>query len=119
MRHHIAETGRYYHGLRTIVIRAGLLIEQERRVLWHELAHAERCDTADDCTLADERIVDHHAAQDAMPWESVRWAWHEATDLEEMAGLLKLPQEFVRLRLERLHPAQRALLRTSERDLTC
>jgi hypothetical protein len=38
----IAGLGRYYHGLRTVVLRDDLIGEQERVTLWHELIHAER-----------------------------------------------------------------------------
>lgn len=103
--------GRYYDAERTIVIRAGLLIEEERRHLWHELAHADRRDQAFHTDANVERLVEHCAAENAMPWESVQWAWHEATDLTEMADLLKLPEDWVHFRLSRLHPAQKALLR--------
>lgn len=93
------------------MIRSGLLIEEERRHLWHELVHADRRDTAGHNDARVERAVERHAAENAMPWASVQWAWDAATDLTEMAGLLKLPEEWVWYRLKNLHPAQKALLR--------
>lgn len=114
VRHQIGETGRYYDDLRTIVIRQGLLLEEERRYLWHELGHADRRDTAGHNSPEVERIVERHAAENAMPWVSVEWAWSQATDLEEMADLLKLPAEWVWFRLRNLHPALKASLRFRE-----
>lgn len=110
VRHHIAQTGRYYDDLRTIVVRSGMTIEQERRVLWHEIHHADRRDTQGHNSPEVERLVDRQAAENAMPWVSVLWAWREADDLAEMAGLLKLPEDWVRARLRTLHPARRAQL---------
>lgn len=107
----IDKPGRYYDEHRTIVMRSGLLIVEERRHLWHELAHADRRDTAAHNDPAVERVVERHAAQNAMPWESLLWAWSEATDLTEMADLLKLPEDWVWFRLRNLHPAQKAMLR--------
>lgn len=111
VRYSIPEFGRYYDAQRTIVIRAGLLIEEERRHLWHELAHADRRDQAFHTDVGVERLVERHAAENAMPWESVQWAWRQATDLTEMADLLKLPEDWVYFRLKCLHPAQKALLK--------
>lgn len=107
----IAEPGRYYDEHRSIVIRSGLLLEQERRVLWHELVHADRRDRAGHTDDKVERLVDRHAAENAMPWVSIEWAWNQSTDLTEMADLLKLPEDWVHFRLMNLHPAQKALLR--------
>lgn len=107
----IDKPGRYYDSASTIVMRSGLLVEQERRYLWHELGHADRRDTAGHTDAKVERLVERQAAENAMPWVSVEWAWGEATDLSEMAGLLKLPEEWVWFRLKNLHPAQKAGLR--------
>lgn len=111
LRKKIAEPGRYYAAQRTIVVRSGLLIEEERRVLWHELRHHARGDRACDTTNADERIVERQAAEDAMPWVSIVAAWEIATDLDEMADLMKLPIEWVHTRLLALHPGLKAQLR--------
>lgn len=92
-------------------MRSGLLLEEERRYLWHELTHADRRDTAGHNNVAVERVVERRAAENAMPWESLLWAWETATDMEEMAGLLKLPEEWVRFRLACLHPARKAMLK--------
>ncbi len=106
----IPSQGRYYDTQRTIVIRSGLLIAEERRHLWHELVHADRRDQAGHAGAKTERQVDHHAAQNAMPWDSLLWAWETSTDLAEMADHLKLPEDWVTFRLRNLHPAQKALL---------
>lgn len=109
----IDKPGRYYHDLSTIVTRTGLLLERERRALWHELVHADRGDTAGHTDATVERHVERLAAEWAMPWVSIRWAWERAVDLTEMAGLLKLPEDWVHHRLMSLHPAQKQLLRLS------
>lgn len=93
------------------MIRDGLLLEEERRYLWHELAHADRRDVAGHNDARVERIVERHAMENAMPWETLRWAWSRSTDLQEMTDLLKLPRAWVASRLRTLHPAQKALLR--------
>lgn len=111
VRHQIAQTGRYYDAHRTIVVRSGLLLEEERRVLWHELEHADRRDRACDTDARVERIVDRHAAENAMPWCSIRDAWERSTDMDELAGLLKLPVEWVHHRILSLHPARKAQLK--------
>lgn len=101
-------------------MRVGLLLEEERRYLWHELAHADRRDRDGHNDPRVERIVERHAAENAMPWPSLSWAWHESTDLPEMAGLLKLPEEWVVFRLASLHPARKAALsRTRRTDPSC
>lgn len=90
-----------------------MLIEEERRHLWHELVHADRGDEACHTDSKVERVVDRHAAESAMPWSSIEWAWGQAVDLTEMAGMLKLPEDWVHGRLMALHPAQKASLRVS------
>jgi hypothetical protein len=111
LRRPIDKPGRYYDEARAIVMRRGLLLEEERRYLWHELEHADRRDTSGHNDAAVERLVERRAAETAMPWGSILWAWAQAQDLTEMAGLLKLPEEWVHFRLTGLHPAQKALLR--------
>lgn len=110
---HLGDLGRYYADSHTIALRAGMLLEKEREVLWHERRHAMRGDTAGHNDAAVERVVDRQAAEDAMPWVSIEWAWERSTDLTEMASLLKLPEEWVHRRLMALHPARKALLKIS------
>lgn len=93
------------------MIRTGLLLVEERRYLWHELAHADRRDVEGHNDARVERVVERHAAENAMPWESIAWAWRHSCDLSEMAGLLKLPEDWVWFRLKNLHPARKARLR--------
>lgn len=109
----IAQRGRYYHHKRTIVVRRGLLLVEERAVLWHELVHARRGDLR--CCLAyfaesQERSVDREAARWALPMPAVldvyRWARSDA----EAADELKTTQALLRVRLEALHPAERAAI---------
>lgn len=92
-------------------MRSGLLLCEERRYLWHELVHADRRDKVHHSDAGVERVVERHAAQNAMPWESLLWAWSQAVDLTEMADLLKLPEDWVWFRLKYLHPAQKGMLR--------
>lgn len=113
MRQPIDVPGRYYDEAETIVLRSGLLIEQERRYLWHELVHAERRDRVGHTDAGVERLVERQAAERAMPWVSIEWAWREASDMSEMAELLKLPEEWVHFRIMRLGRDQKAMLRVA------
>lgn len=88
-----------------------MLLTEERWHLWHELVHADRRDRSFHTDAAVERLVDRLAAEWAMPWPSVEWAWTEADDMPGMADLLKLPEAAVHFRLKYLAPAQKALLR--------
>lgn len=110
VRAQIAEPGRYYDAHRTIVLRTGQLLVDERRALWHELGHCRRRDRACDTDEAVERLVDRQAAEDAMPWVSIKNAWSMATDLDEAADLLKAPPDWLHLRLVNLHPVLLAQL---------
>jgi len=107
----IDKPGRYYDDERTIVLRNDLLIEQERRFLWHEIVHSDRHDANGHVDASVERLVDREASERAMPWETLLWAWEGATDLTEMAGLLKLPEEWVWERIKNLPRDHKAMLR--------
>lgn len=111
----ISERGRYYHRLRTIVLRSGMLLVEQRATLWHELVHAERgdehCDGRDHrrqeahCHReAARRAIDIHDLADALIWSD---------DEHEQADQLKTTVEYVRIRKDprHLHPAERAYLR--------
>lgn len=111
IRARIAEPGRYYDAHRTIVLRAGDLLVDERRALWHELRHCHRRDRQCDTDAAVERLVDRQAAEDAMPWVSIKAAWDLAVDMDEVAELLKAPPEWVHSRISGLHPGLKAQLR--------
>lgn len=111
VRARIAEPGRYYDTYRTIVLRTGQLLVNERRALWHELGHCRRRDRSCDTDGEIERLVDRQAAEDAMPWVSIKAAWKLASDLEEVADLLKAPPDWLHLRLVNLHPNLKAQLR--------
>lgn len=110
----IDKPGRYYDERRAIVMRSGLLLEEERRYLWHELAHADRRDRSGHADARVERLVERHAAESAMPWHSIRWAWDRSTDLTEVADLLKLPEDWVHFRLMSLRPEQKSELRVAD-----
>lgn len=92
-------------------MRQGELLVDERRILWHELRHEARGDRAGHTDPAIERLVDREAAEDAMPWVSIKAAWDLATDMDEVAELLKAPPEWVHMRLTNLHPGLKAQLR--------
>jgi hypothetical protein len=106
----IAEPARYYDSERAIVVRRGLLLADERRYLWHEIVHADRRDEA---CYTDQRVeasVDREAVRRAVPTSSLLWAGREAQNWPEMADLLKLPEHWVRWRVQIAHPAERGLL---------
>lgn len=111
LRRPIAELGRYYHLRRAIVIRSGLLVVEERAVLWHELVHARRGDRA--CHLGwfdgrQERSVDREAARWAVPLPALLEALVGARSLAEVADALKTTEQLLRVRIEGLHPVERA-----------
>lgn len=113
----IAERGRYYHRLRTIVIRAGLLLAEERATLWHEIVHADRGDEGGcgrrlegrqerTCTQeAARRAIDLHDLADALIWSD---------QPAEVADQLKVTEDLLHARLDHLHPAERGYLQRLE-----
>lgn len=110
----IRERGRYYHRLRTIVIRTGMLIVQERDTLWHELVHADRGDE----WPCDERLHERQeawcakqAARKAILIEDLADALLWSPHLDEQADQLKTTRETLQIRLHHLHPSERHYLR--------
>jgi hypothetical protein len=108
----IAEPARYYDSERAIVVRRGMLLEEERRYLWHELVHADRRDRECHVDSRADASVDREAVRRAIPTSSLMWAADKAQDWCELADLLKLPEPWVRWRVQIAHPAERGLLRT-------
>lgn len=109
----IAEPGRYYADLATIVLRTGLLLCEERRHLWHELVHADRQDRACESSARVERSVDREAARRALPLSSLLWAFGTAATHAEVVEMLKLPADWIQFRLRTAHPAEKAAVRRS------
>jgi hypothetical protein len=110
----IPDRGRYYHEHRTIVVRKGLLLCEERAVLWHELVHADRGDTRCGGAVMDARqelSVDREAARRAMPWPVLRWGIDTATCAYDLVERMKVDEQLVRTRLKSMHPAERHYLR--------
>lgn len=107
----IPEPGRYYDGHRAIVLRAGMLLEEQRRHLWHELVHADRRDQACHGSQAVEASVEREAVRRAMPLGSLEWAMRLEWERHHVAGLLRLPEEWVQFRLTTAHPRERMHLR--------
>lgn len=112
----IPEPGRYYDAERTIVMRKGLLIVEERRYLWHELVHAERRDRACYITAKQEASVEREAAQRAMPVGTLEYVAERALSWEEFADLLKVPVPWARFRWRISHPAEKAVVRAVARE---
>ena len=117
IRERIKEPGRYYDDRRAIVLRKGLRIEAERRYMWHEIVHAIRRDES--ChgwarhTM--ERSVEREAARRAMPLAALQAAVEQAATWHDIVWLMKVPEPWVRFRMEIAHPAERALLREARR----
>ena len=113
----IPEPGRYYDDERVIVLRQGLLLEEERRYLWHEIVHATRRDqTCHGWPRASmERSVEREAARRAMPHDVLAEALAESADWWDFASRLKVPEEWVRYRVTIAHPSERAMLETTRR----
>lgn len=109
----IAQLGRYYHYRRAIVIRSGLLVVEERAVLWHELVHADRGDTTPCPALEgkQEASCTREAARRAIPFTSLVEAHRGAHCRAEVADALKTTEALLQVRLDGLHPAERAALR--------
>lgn len=114
------EAGRYYHRQRVIMLRRGLLIVEQRAVLWHELVHAERGDT--DCfdpyfNNDQERSVNREAARRALPFPDLLAAGRGATSHAEVADTLKTTEALLLIRLGTLHPAERSSLTRQNRQM--
>lgn len=106
----IRELGRYYHHLRTIVVRKGLRLVEERSVLWHEIVHLERGD--EHCSYKTERNhIDREAARRAIAIRDLAEALRGREHPAEIADELKVTEELLRIRLDHLHPSERGLLR--------
>jgi hypothetical protein len=108
------ELGRYYDEHRVIFIRKGLLLVEERAVLWHELVHSRRRDRrcADGVLGArQEASVDREAARWAIPLPALLEAMRGEPPLDEAADWLKTTPALLRVRLQGLHPAERAQVR--------
>jgi hypothetical protein len=105
----IPERGRYYHQLRTIVIRKGLPLVEARSTLWHELVHADRGDES--CSQKGEDRVTRAAARLAIHLpdlaDAILWSDHA----DERADQLKVTRELLDARLGSLHPAEQGYLR--------
>lgn len=114
VRANIAEPGRYYDDERTIVIRKGLLICEERRYLWHELVHADRRDRACHGGEAVERYVERVAVRRAIPTASLQWAAYQTETLHDLADLLKLPQPWVEFRWRTAPRWEKDLVRAAD-----
>jgi len=113
VRHRIPEPGRYYHDQRTIVVRCGLAIHEERRFLWHEIVHALRGDETCDLPwlrAKAEASAEREAARRAMPLSVLEDALERSADWWDFADALKVPEPWVRFRIDIAHPAERALL---------
>ena len=116
----IAEAGRYYRDQGVIVVRAGLLLREERAVLWHELVHARRGDArcaVDVLTARQETSVDREAARWAMPWPVLAWGLDRAANLHDLVEHMKVTEDLVRLRLTTAHPAEKAHITRRAADL--
>lgn len=106
----IPQRGRYYHECRTIVLRSGLRLCEQRAVLWHELVHAERGDEGCTTTATTEASVDREAARRAMPWPVLRWGIDTAHSDHDLIDRMKVDERLVRIRIQSLHPSERAYL---------
>jgi hypothetical protein len=108
------EAGRYYHRQRVIFLRRGLLLVEQRVTLWHELVHARRGDTG--CgrgwfSVKEEASVDREAAGWAMPFPALLEAMRGDPTPAEAADMLKTTPVMLELRLNTMHPAERAQVR--------
>lgn len=108
------EAGRYYHRQRVVMLRTGLLLVEQRAVLWHELVHARRGDAGcgmDWYTSKEEVSVDREAARWAIPLGALAEALRGDPFPAESADRLMTTEALLRIRLDALHPAERGHLR--------
>lgn len=108
------ELGRYYDEHRVIFVQRGLLLVEERAVLWHELVHARRRDSrcaSDVLWVRQEASVDREAARWALPLPALLEAMRGEPPLTDAADWLKTTPALLRVRLQGLHPAERAQVR--------
>ena len=110
----ISEPGRYYDEDRSIVMRSGLMIVEERRHLWHELVHSDRRDTAGHNSPAAERKVERIAVRLAVPTKTLQWATYRTDTIHDLADLLKLPEDWVRFRWTSAPTWERDLIRRQD-----
>lgn len=117
IRARIAEPGRYYNAERVIVLRRGLLLEEERRYLWHEIVHALRRDERCTGWLKDkmERSVEREAARRAMPRDALVAAMEASVSWHDFAGRMKVPVEWVHYRMDISHPSEKGALDAARR----
>lgn len=114
----ISEPGRYYDAHRAIVLRKGLRIEEERRYLWHEITHALRRDSRCEAEWLQGRVessVEREAARRAMPTAAMKSALARSATWLDFVWHMKVPEEWVRFRVETAHPAEKALLHEAAR----
>ncbi|MCA1570807.1 MAG: hypothetical protein LC798_10920 [Chloroflexi bacterium] len=115
----IGDRGRYYHEQRAIVLRAGLLVCEQRAVLWHELVHLRRGDRSCVGTpyeAPQELAVQREACRLAMPWPVLRWGLNTSTTLHELVDAMKVDQDLVLFRLNNAHPAERGYIRRRQQE---
>lgn len=117
VRARISEPGRYYDAHRAIVLRKGLRLEEERRYLWHEVVHALRRDSRCEGWLAAkvEASVEREAVRRAMPAAAMHAALDRAACWADFVWHMKVPEEWVRFRVEVAHPSEKAMLREAAR----
>lgn len=106
--------GEYDHDWRVVRLRNGMTRRQARSVLCHELRHAEAGDefsTCDRANLRQEQRADRDAARLLIEVEALRAAallhghHHSAVAVE-----LRVSDNLLKVRLDTLHPAERAYL---------
>lgn len=110
------EMGRYYHRQRVIILRTGLLLVEQRATLWHELVHARRGDRLCHDGWFDEqqeRSVDREAARWSMPLPALLAAFIGSRCYADVADGLKTTERLLRVRLNALHPAERAAVQSA------
>ena len=110
-----AVMGLWDESTRTLWLDAGLTPAERRSTLAHELVHAERGDVpcGDDVLDARQELwVEREAARRLVRWEALVEAarWSEGGDVREVADLLGVDVETVRVRLADLSPQERHAL---------
>lgn len=104
----------YYHRLRAIVMDKRLSQVERRSVLAHELGHVIRGDVPCGSDILDARqesAVDQWAARKLITIEALADALRWSDDRHEVADALWVTVDLLEVRLDHLHPSERAYVR--------
>lgn len=104
------------HMTRTITLAPGQTQRQRRSTIAHEIVHAERAPFPVEHSRLEERIVDQLSARRLVPFAVLLDAAKWARNLQELAEECWVDEATIVVRLQHLHPAERAHLSAALAD---